>query len=292
MAKTNDPFAIHQHETFDVSFGTGALLKRFTDMLSEKKKIPYELFLVNAYTLVRNCYKKDVPIDTLVSLVYRDITYLIQHIAQYTDSVQQAMMTKSSPMIVVYMPTYVIPKEFEKDSSKKENHTAMVLVLEALKKKIKTSGYPNTVGNTSIIFADVGSTNHFPHMELIKDIREHIQWSTHKYTMMISHVVLDFHLHRKFTHFFVLESNTGTIRKPDEFGKKVFGNENLPFNKYTHMLFGDSQFIKGTLTKKFRDECIDEAVLQKWRLISDRQVLAYVLQKGYIAKNLFDYFDV
>ena len=133
----------------------------------------------------------------------------------------------------------------------------------------------------------------WPHIELLKDLHETkinnqpITDLQYRKVLLISHIPLDFDLYTRFAEFTLLESYTGSLKSVKQFGKKVFNNENIPFNKYTHLLFGDKWYLKSPLSRKDKQNILAQAEKEHWFIISLKDMRTKLIN---ILPNLTSWF--
>ena len=133
----------------------------------------------------------------------------------------------------------------------------------------------------------------WPHIELLKDLNETkingqpITDLKYRKVLLISHIPLDFDLYTRFAEFTLLESYTGSLKSVKQFGKKVFNDENIPFNKYTHLLFGDKWYLKSLLSRKEKQTILAHAEKEHWFIISNKEMKAKLIN---ILPNLTTWF--
>jgi hypothetical protein len=82
--------------------------------------------------------------------------------------------------------------------------------------------------------------------------------------VMVSHHPVDYHIGHDVRSFRLVRSYTGEVIPYRGLSKSVFKTDLIPFNIYTHPVFGDKEDIKSRLspTKK---EILDEAERDEWR---------------------------
>ena len=121
--------------------------------------------------------------------------------------------------------------------------------------------------DSTIYFVRAG-TNNLPHRDLGDLIRrwdKEIMRPTQRRYLLISHIPLDFHLQNTLANkLYILESYTGKIKSSKDLGQKVFKEDNVPFNQYTHLLFGDKVQIKPMVARKAKQKILNIAKSKKW----------------------------
>ena len=84
--------------------------------------------------------------------------------------------------------------------------------------------------------------------------------------LMLSNHPVDYHVGSVSHTFRIVRSYTGQIVKYKQLGATVFKNPNMPFNIYTHALFGDKEDVKCTLSPNDKAQLIQLAEEEEWSL--------------------------
>ena len=199
---------------------------------------------------------------------------LQQYISSYNRINLSSVQKKYTPYIVFYFPQYkVIPHDYLRVKLPKGTEERWKLQ-DAILDTVRNKSMPEAIDTTQILYISSGSSKSvWPHKDLLKDIRSVISGSQYAPCLMISHVPLDFHLYRYFNDFTLLESYTGVLKKCTVFGKKVFGDDALPFNKYTHLSFGDKWYMNGLASFSVRHQIKERALKEHWKLLPDKGIL-------------------
>ena len=261
------------YENLRVSYGVASILNTFATLSSQARRPAWQIYLINVETLIRNRKENN---NSIVSAndVLNDMQILQQYISSYNRINLSSVQKKYTPYIVFYFPQYkVIPHDYLRVKLPKGTEERWKLQ-DAILDIVRNKSMPEAIDTTQILYISSGSSKSvWPHKDLLKDIRSVISGSQYAPCLMISHVPLDFHLYRYFNDFTLLESYTGVLKKCTVFGKKVFGDDAIPFNKYTHLSFGDKWYMNGLAPFAVRRQIKERALKEHWKLLPDKGIL-------------------
>ena len=261
------------YENLRVSYGVASILNTFATLSSQARRPAWQIYLINVETLIRNRKENN---NSIVSAndVLNDMQILQQYISSYNRINLSSVQKKYTPYIVFYFPQYkVIPHDYLRTKLPKGTEERWKLQ-DAILDIVRNKSMPASIDTTQILYISSGSSKSvWPHKDLLKDIRSVISGSQYAPCLMISHVPLDFHLYRYFNDFTLLESYTGVLKKCTVFGKKVFGDDAIPFNKYTHLSFGDKWYMNGLASFSVRRQIKERALKEHWKLLPDKGIL-------------------
>lgn len=262
----------------EVSYGIAPILNTIVDLVHSRQKHYWTLYLINIETLIRNRSGSVLDTPRLARSIIDDCRVLAQYISVYVKSMS-TFTSKVKAVVCFYINKYEnIPKEYLRDKLPKGTEDRWI-VRNKVFDLIVRENYAENFDNVSVLFSTAGNkSNSWPHRELASDLISEFNGIQYHKTLMISHVPLDFHLYRVFTDFTILESYTGAFKTQKDFGKKVFDNESLPFNKYLHLLLGDKWYLKSQIKPKTKHIIIDRAIKEHWALIPDRDVLRSLVE--------------
>ena len=295
-----DPKSPTTYNGLEVSFGVAPILNVLSIVSTQHTKSLWTLYLINLETLVRDRQNKSNVgrINDIVRSVLTDIQVLSLYISTYNQIVRTREITQREPTIVFYINNYNrIPKPYIKDNLPKGTDERQI-VCEQLCKEILNTPPPNMYEDTKVLFAfnqnesllsrvsTIWKSDPWPHKVLVHDLSSSIPNLPYATTLMVSHIPLDFHLFRYFHNLHLVESYTGNMKVYNQLGKKVFGNEDIPFNKYTHLLLGDKWYMQPIIDPKQRNILKDTAVREKWKLQPDKTILDRIFRLQLVQKNL------
>lgn len=107
--------------------------------------------------------------------------------------------------------------------------------------------------------------------------------------IMVSHQAIDWHICDVIRNMVLLESHTGKVKKPDQFGEKAFGVD-LPFLPSTHAALGDKTLIQPAVSGKIKDELLALAESQKWSIRTSEYISSSIRSKGWITLTAESFF--
>lgn len=269
-----------------VSYGIAPILSTFSTLSGQFKKPYWNLFLINVETIIRDC-KEDGNDKVLAQKTLTDCTVLAQYIAAYC-RISVPSQLKERPIICFYLPHYEnIPKIYLRDKFPKGTEERWE-VRDEIEKILARDGFPTSFDSTQVLFLVVGTKGAWPHRELASDLCKQIDAVRYRKVLMISHVPSDFHLYRVFGRDFnILESYTGAIKNQKQFGKKVFGNDAVPFLKYTHLLYGDKYYLKAQVPIKTKRQINELAAKEHWSILPEKSVLQSLIRLNPVQSDLY-----
>lgn len=268
-----DPDTRQVFNGIEVSFGIAPILSTLSDLSRRPNRPAWTLYLINVETIIRDRKEKDVTPEAMAKGVITDCTVLAQYIAAYCRYTLPAKLNLR-PLICFYLPHYEqIPALYLRKKLPKgteERWHIRGLVENILNKE----GFPARFEETDVICSvpEHCLGQQWPHKELLKDLVTTQDGIRYRKVLMVSHVPLDFHLYRTFADFSLLESFTGAIKQPKQFGKKVFGDDAIPFNKYTHLLLGDKWYLEPQIKGAAKKTLKEMALRQRWSLLPDKAI--------------------
>lgn len=271
----------------EVSYGISPILSTLSDLSTRPGRQTWNLYLINVETLIRDRKERDASLKAMAQGVITDCTVLAQYISAY-NRYTAANDKGPNPVVCFYLSHYEdIPRIYLRNKLPKgtEERWRVRNIIEGI---LKTDGFPERFEDTDIRFAvpEYRDGRRWPHRELLTDLSHTFDGIRYRKTLMVSHVPLDFHLYRVFSEFSILESYTGAIKQVKQFGKKVFGDNDIPFNKYTHLLLGDRWYlepqIKGTARRKLKEI----AQKEHWALLPEKAVAEAIIQSKMVLPDL------
>ena len=256
----------------EVSYGIAPILSTFSDLSRHPRRPDWSLYLINVETIIRDRKSDTKSNEDIAKAVLTDCMVLAQYIAAY-NHLTIVRKSQQMPIICFYLPHYEnLPKAYLRDKLP-AGTTRRWEIRDEVEKLLAKDGYQDHFEETKVIFDIVGKTGGWPHRDLLKDLIKAQEGLRFSKVLMVSHVPLDFHLYRTFSDFTILESYTGALKQQKQFGKKVFGDEVWPFNKYLHLLLGDKWYIKQMVPADIKKKMKAAAASEHWSIIPDKSVL-------------------
>lgn len=269
----------------EVSYGIAPILSTLSNLSTRMNRPQWTLYLINVETIIRDRKDQRSNERSVAEDVLRDCSVLAQYISAYSTHTLPPQM-KTKPLVCFYLPHYEgIPKIHLRDKLPKGTEDRWE-VRDEIEKLLKAEGYQDHYESTRVAYSIVGNDG-WAHKELLKELVGIHSDIRYRKTLMVSHVPLDFHLYRTFNDFNILESYTGTIKNPKLFGKKVFGDEAFPFNKYTHLLLGDKWYLKSLITPAAKKQLKERAIREHWSLMPDKEVLRSLIKANVALPDLY-----
>ena len=267
-----DPEKPQVYNGIPINYGILPILNALAQMSRATKRKVWTLYLINVETLIRDHKDNTVSQDILVRNILTDCTVMSQYISAYNRTVN--LSNRQKPLICFYMSKYEhIPQAYQRDKFPKGTEERWK-VRDAFTDLLSKEGFQNSFDDTEVVFATAGEEKgEWPHKVLVRDLQKKYDGIQFRPTLLVSHVPLDFHMYRTFSDFTLLESYTGNFKNQKDFGKKVFQDPNLPFNKYLHVLLGDKWYLKQQVEPKVKKMLISVATEQNWVLLPDHKVL-------------------
>ena len=260
----------------EVSYGIAPILGAISDISRKHIRKVWELYIINIETLIRDRRDNASTPEQTARNVITDCTVLAQYIATY-NNLSRSPTAKFNPVICFYIPQYEnMDRKYLRDKFPKGTEERWV-VRDRVSKIIADEGFIESFEGTDIIFSVEDGKKEWCHKSLLKSLASKYDNIPFRPTLLVSHVCSDFHLYRVFKDFTLLESYTGAFKYPADFGKKVFGDENVPFNKYTHLLLGDKWYIKLQLDNKSRNALKKYAASHNWKVLPDKAILEQIV---------------
>jgi hypothetical protein len=215
-----------------VSYGTLGILETLVHHFNDQPHLNRKILLVNGDTIIRNCYHKDLPVNTIYDKISFDFEKLIYYYRQYVNE----------GIVIIYFHPGIygfIPQHLQKKLTPlRENLTTLsngVISLNSVEfNKVRT------LSDESVKVVALAVKGKFSYKSLLEQFRS--LFLSNK-IWMISHCPIDYFLFQSFD-IELINSHTGIIITKKDLGKKVFGESNVPFNKTSLMLFGDKEFIR------------------------------------------------
>ena len=245
---------------------------RKTAYLHDRPEWAYHLF--NVYTMVRNVYTKGMSPAALYAAFDHELTLLIRYVQAYGELAR--LPQHRHPAIAVYVPTY---DAYPKDRLRPKAEGAQQLEQAYLR---LCKDLPKTITQLQdrVWLVPCGSTVRLPHLDLYRWLQRQDVQAHHHRILMISHCLTDLHLAHFMPRLHLLESYTGTVREPKQFGERLDGSGVIPFTPITHQVFGDSvhltPLVKGVLKKSL----IAQAVARRWPLRTEAEILSDIVTVG------------
>lgn len=262
----------------DVSVGTNSLLHAITTL-----DVKMHVVLINLLTIARNAsgvvekdtfgYDNKLQQKTLLDL---------EKILLYLDRYCSHLEIERLPVLVYLNDTPIHPDYVRNVSESKAKQLRYIhsATRNILKAKLSSDRLMIT---KSII---PGAFNRAVVPWLSKSVRNYPKISA----LLISHQPVHYHLLNNVMDLKIIKSYTGEIVSGStDIGKYVLKAE-LPFNKYTHLLFGDKETIKPLLKGNQKQLALNVAKKNNWIVQPLSNIKRDILNLGNISLSYLDNF--
>lgn len=287
-----DPETRSVYNGVEVSLGIAPILSALSYVSNQRLRPDWNLFLINVETIIRDRKEKNSSIEQTAQGVLTDIGVLAQYISAYC-RITRTSRSIGTPVVCFYFPHYEnIPRAYLRSKLPKGTEERWK-VRDAVMKLMTQHPLPEQIEETKIIAVDVGRSSGWPHKDLFRDLYETrfdkgpANSMKYRKVLMISHVPLDFTLYKQFAEFTILESYTGRFKHRKQFGKKVFNDENIPFNLYTYLLLGDKWYLGSPLNNVSKKQLKSRAASEHWNVLPETSVLTSIVKMGIIPSSWF-----
>lgn len=268
-----------------ISIGTNAILKTIRDARASRGNYVWDIFAINVQTLIRNVLPPgDIRYtlkQTAEKLVF-EMGTIANYIRQYCEV---DVMNPLKPVAVFYFPHYHIPEEY----ARTQNSQALKLAqfTDKLSKGFKPKEF--CIGNLKVIHGHFHSKLLQPHQLLQQYLSKTDKSFSRRSVVMASSFPIDYHF-SKFVHtFHLLRSHTGELVPTADLGRVVFSKYPVPFNKYTHILLGDSKLLKPQLTPKNKKVLVEFYAKNKLKYQPEHVVKVQLVRNGLATDKLLSF---
>ena len=241
------------------SHGSEAFLNTFVDHLGN---LPAGAVFINLQTLLRNLLSENIDGQHAVEMLGKEIRYIVSILAPH----MKRNSGQHQPVIMFYMFDYykMLPGyQFRPTTGARERIAKLVrFVVDAKDQSFKT-GHVGTVDGV-FIYSYSEDRPGLPEQFLFDWVGKHI--STRE-ICMVSHQVLDWHLHGYLEQLWLVNSFTGEQINSTGMANKAFGDayHELPFHPGIHRLLGDKTLLAPMLTPKQKRELLEVAEKEDWK---------------------------
>lgn len=259
------------------SMGIQSILDQFVKWLSNSQAPTWDTTIINLSTLVRNNIDSDKSDSDILEATSKDIGSLITGIQIYLTHIQDK---PDFPYVVLFIPKYdAIPQILLRKPSPSTLRINKLTTQFEKEISDRIHGDIQEVLGMPCYFVIAGNNYTYPHVWL-RSFIDKINTSTKEISkvlsrqyMLISHCALDLHMNMYYKSFRLLESYTSRIRDRITFGEKVFDIPHVPFNKYTHVLFGDKTHIRPAAQRNTRKMYAELAYKNRWKSRTPEDIL-------------------
>jgi hypothetical protein len=279
------------------SIGFNRILGNFVSWSNYDRKPKYTAFFISAFTIFRNVWTmhKSPTLQDIEEGFVRDVNLFLEYYDIYLSNVSSQLDRNKQAPVVIYFPDYrALPKEILRDSSDK-NKAMLALYQKFSNLHGNHNGEVRRLELVRCFWVAVGGST-YPHKELASKFRDITNHRSSLYTTgdnicLISHIPLDYYITFRIRNISLLESYTGLIKSPKEFGKKLDKEGRIPFLPTTHVVFGDGVMIKQMVSLKIKRELLEQAEKEKWFTRSEEDIRFKIIVKLNLHSSFFKKFD-
>jgi hypothetical protein len=256
-----------------ISYGTLGIINTFALRANDNPNQKRNILLVNGETIIRNaCHVSNTEKQNLEA-ISNDLLYLRMYYESYLSG-ESAIVVYFHPLINSNIPEHAQRKET--DTRKLIRHLAIMVTradqLEPNKPKIVAKGDNIKVYGLVVL-------GMFAYRQLASIIAN-INLERRK-VWLVSHCPFDFFLLDAFPDVEIISSHTGAVITKKDLPRKVFKDENIPFNRATYRVFGDKDFVKPACRN--RPKALELLGNAKLKLKTEREIIAFATSKLGIA---------
>lgn len=262
------------------SLGTQSLVDALGRFDPKNDLYIWDTTIINIGTIVRNNLSKDKTDQEIIKGTLSDLSTISTSIYHYLKDNRIA----DTPYMVLFIPNYIrLNPLFKRKLSPSEERVEKILSRLSMEINDKKHGDKRMYFDMPMYFMLAGNDVVLPYrhvVDRINVINSETQGirrvSTRKY-MLISNVALDYYLFKLFRNVKLFECFTGLVKEEKELGKKVFKEDGIPFNLYTHALFGDSTKVKPLVSHGKKSKFIELAHKERWGLKQDTSIRSSIV---------------
>lgn len=249
------------------SVGINRILGYLHGTAGQLHAMPWRLYLINVFTLLDNIYDIKLTPKQIDEAFHGEVRILCQYIEAYTSSLPGPY---KPPTIVFYIPDYgVIPPKLRRTFKEGGRDDLMGKFYQRFKSS-SFSSVPDHIADTpySQIWAVPVGKGLYPHRDLVSWLRGISSKTPYIFDRdavgIITHCPIDLHIHRILAQVSLIERYTGAIVSPRFFGKKLSSDGLVPFNMYTHRVFGDKVHLAPLIRGKTKVTLLERAKKKNW----------------------------
>lgn len=274
------------NQEYQNSLGMSSIIQTFRSFTEYPNAPLFDTVIVNVETLVRNNISAQKSISTIMKDTFTDLRSIVEIVILYFSQNKNRL---DNPYFLAYVPSYeALPDIFKRPLN--ATTTQITAVVQAIRKNnFKDNNLEETKMQDFTCYSlKAGDVKKYPYMDIVSTLNTinkndmFTRSSTRRY-LTITHNPIDFHLFSLVRNIRLLESYTGKIKSYDQLGMKVFKSPGVPFNKYTHALFGDNVYVQGLASKgKMKKAFVDMSVQKTWTAKSTLNILKDILSSNLI----------
>ena len=259
----------------EFSMGTAPMMKSIERLIENREEM-IDVICLNLGTLVRNCLpnqnvkdaiefdkrhgvRTERPAAVLFDEAKKEMVKVVTDLCQMLNNNEFV----NRPAVITYHSDYSksVPREVYK--APVDSKYYLTLADEMVRTKlIKGSRKHAMQGKVSLIELPIAD-KFLPWRHIMLELKD--MKNNHNVLMVSDHPV-DYHVGSVSRTFCIVRSYTGDVVKYKQLGHVVFGDDRIPFNLYTHALFGDKKDVKCSLSPNDKTKLLEIAEEEEWTM--------------------------
>jgi len=222
--------------------------------------------------------------ELCINYIKQDIDILITYIKNYIDFAKKSSLNKTSYGIIFYFPDYyrLLPKEYYRKPNK--NMRLVNHIYYKYSYVVKNIDYDILYKKDDYIYFVYLNPMEYTSLSLYRLMKQPMKLS--KKILVFTHIPLDYHVCRLLPLANFIDSYTGKILyNKQRISEKLFKTDTMPFNKYSHWLFGDKYILNHHLPRGKKTELLLLSSKYRWNLMSDNQFRKQLMNLGLLLDN-------
>lgn len=275
------------------SVGINEILGYLKDTATKRKSSQWKLFLLNAFTITRNVFTKDMSYPVFTEAFINECKLFQDYLRSYLSYVDHQDNRTYRYPVILYFPKYdKIPLSMRKHHP--DSYRTHVIYYNKLKEhhaNMNTSSHDDFI---KFHIVSVGNT-HLPFRELASYLRskllleKDVLFNLRDPVFLLSHCVLDLYIHTTLPKVELVESYTAKIKTFKEFGSKLTSAVDIPFIWETHRLFGDGTHIEPLVKGQKKKLMIEVASKHKWIFKNSNMILNDIVNTLGVSRDSFKF---
>lgn len=275
--ESNHPKAQNQMDVIrpDCSVGINWLLGLLKQWAEVDKTPRFHLMLMNVFTMVRNIWFKGIQTNQIVKLFNDELDTLTIYLEAYLYQVANGYF--ELPLVLYYPHYEAIPPSFRRKPS--PDYERFMEGYKLLLKGVAHHHTPKMIHKGYKIHRWIMpcSKTTLPRHQIARWVKNGVSSKLFaNYTLgdpifILTGIPVDLHLCFDLPNFQLWEYYTGMIKKPHEFYTKlnIPKGVEIPFNNFTHRVFGDKITVEGIVHNKQRTTLLQNIAPNKWMGYND-----------------------
>lgn len=259
----------------EFSLGTTPVMKSIEALIENREEM-IDVVCLNLGTIVRNClqnqkvkeaidYDKrhgvrtERPAKVLTEESKQEMIKVIGDIVQMLNNNQFV----NNPAVITYHSDYSksVPQEVYKPPVDSKYYLTMA---DQMVRMQVIKGNRKAARQGKVLLIELPINDKFlPWRHIMLELKD--MKNNHNVLMVSNHPV-DYHVGSVSHTFRIVRSFTGEVVKYKKLGNIVFKTDIIPFNIYTHSIFGDKEDIKCSVSGNDKTKILDLAEKEEWAL--------------------------